>query len=425
MIKEAKVKEVVVSKLKPHPDNDKIYGSEDVQELADQIKQSEWIKPLIVTQDNVIVSGHRRYAAALLLGRKSLPCEIEVFEHEWQVIERLLLENKYREKTQVQRTREFKKWKEVEQGKARERQIDLAGTRPNISDLVDNCPQGETGKARDKAAEISGLGSGRRAEDAVKALDKADALAESGEQEKANLLLESINLSKSGAYELTKFIETLTEEEAANFADDLKSGKKTVSQVKRIIENEYRRQRISEQFEEAPDLPSEKKYRIIYADPPWIYDKGKELSDKYGDVKKHYPPMETVDICNLPVSGLCENDCVLFLWATAPKLPEALEVMKAWGFQYKTCVVWDKVGHNFGYYFSVRHELLLIGGKGSSTPDSRELHDSVISIEKSRKHSEKPEYFRGLIDKMYQSGNRIELFARNQIDGWDKWGNEV
>ena len=156
-----------------------------------------------------------------------------------------------------------------------------------------------------------------------------------------------------------------------------------------------------------------------------MYDGGKPLSDKYGDVQKHYPPMETVDICALPVADLAQNDCVLFLWATAPKLPEALKVIESWGFQYKTCIVWDKVKHNFGFYFSVRHELLLIADKGKSTPNkTSELHDSVISIERSDKHSEKPEYFRQLIEKMYE-GEKIELFARKKSENWDVWGNQA
>ena len=80
--------------------------------------------------------------------------------------------------------------------------------------------------------------------------------------------------------------------------------------------------------------------------------------------------------------------------------------------------------HNWGHYVSVRHEHLLICVKGSCTPDIKELYDSVISIEKTR-HSEKPAYFRELIDKLYTHGNRIELFAREVAPGWDSWGNEV
>ena len=112
------------------------------------------------------------------------------------------------------------------------------------------------------------------------------------------------------------------------------------------------------------------------------------------------------------------------MWTTSPKLEQAFQVIKAWGFNYKTSFVWDKIKHNFGYYNSVRHEFLLIAGQGKSTPDVKELHDSVISIERTE-HSEKPEYFRELIDKLYPTGNRIELFARKKTKGWETWGAEA
>lgn len=199
----------------------------------------------------------------------------------------------------------------------------------------------------------------------------------------------------------------------------------TVYREYRKKQNINNREKVRQKYAGSQPPEAKKKYRIIYADPPWMYDKGKELSDKYGDVQKHYPPMETEDICGLPIQELAEKNCVLFLWVTAPKLPEGLQVMNSWGFQYKTCVVWDKIKHNYGFYFSVRHELLLIGGIGSSTPDIKKLHDSVISIERSDRHSEKPEYFRDLIDSMYIEGSRIELFARKSVAGWDNWGNEL
>ena len=135
--------------------------------------------------------------------------------------------------------------------------------------------------------------------------------------------------------------------------------------------------------------------------------------------------MSIEELCALPVADVRADDCVLFMWTTSPKLEQAFQVIKAWGFNYKTSFVWDKVKHNFGYYNSVRHEFLLIAGHGSSTPDVKELHDSVISIERSGKHSEKPEYFRELIDKLYTTGNKVELFARKKGDGWDTWGAEA
>jgi N6-adenosine-specific RNA methylase IME4 len=168
------------------------------------------------------------------------------------------------------------------------------------------------------------------------------------------------------------------------------------------------------------DIPSGK-YRIIYADPPWSYSNSG--LDDYGHAERHYPTMSIDDICNIPIPET-EDNAVLFIWVTSPMLEDSFKVIKAWGFKYKTSFVWDKVKHNFGYYNSVRHELLLIATKGSCVPDNKELHDSVVSIER-KIHSEKPEEFRKIIDSLYSSGNRIELFARTEKDGWDAWGNEA
>jgi N6-adenosine-specific RNA methylase IME4 len=116
---------------------------------------------------------------------------------------------------------------------------------------------------------------------------------------------------------------------------------------------------------------------------------------------------------------------VLFLWTTSPFLEDSFKIINSWGFKYKSSFVWDKVMHNMGHYNSVRHEFLLIATKGSCTPDEKKLFDSVQSIEKTRKHSEKPEKFREIIDTLYVYGNRIELFARKKHDHWDVYGNEV
>jgi N6-adenosine-specific RNA methylase IME4 len=121
----------------------------------------------------------------------------------------------------------------------------------------------------------------------------------------------------------------------------------------------------------------------------------------------------------------CLGDAVLFLWVTSPLLEECFPVIKAWGFKYKTSFVWDKIRHNYGHYNSVRHELLLVCTRGSCTPDVQKLFDSVQSIERTDKHSEKPEEFRTIIETLYPHGKRIELFARTVSNGWDTWGNET
>lgn len=174
--------------------------------------------------------------------------------------------------------------------------------------------------------------------------------------------------------------------------------------------------------DECPD-PPEGKYRVIYADPPWEYaDSG--LTD-YGPAERHYPTMNIPDLCKLPIKDLAEDNAILFLWTTSPLLEDAFKIIKAWGFKYKTSFIWDKVKHNHGHYNSVRHEFLLICTRGSCTPDVKELFDSVQSIERSSKHSEKPEEFRQIIDTLYTHGKKIELFARKEVEGWKAWGNEV
>jgi len=173
--------------------------------------------------------------------------------------------------------------------------------------------------------------------------------------------------------------------------------------------------------EPAPPLP-EGKYQVLYADPPWNY--GDKLIDGYGAAEHHYPSMTIQELCDLPISDLVADNAVLFLWVTSPLLEECFAVIKAWGMKYKASFVWDKVRHNYGHYNSVRHELLLVCTRGSYLPEVKELFDSVMSIERGN-HSVKPVEFRELIEKLYPTSRKIELFAREQNEGWLAWGNEV
>ena len=166
----------------------------------------------------------------------------------------------------------------------------------------------------------------------------------------------------------------------------------------------------------------EGKYRIIYADPPWKY--GDERSGMGGAVDQ-YDLMDLEDIKALPVADLAEENSVLFMWGTAPLLQEALEVIVSWGFQYKTHMVWNKQKGPQGNYISPRHEILFIATKGSCTPDTNERPNSVQTIERTGRHSEKPEEFRLIIEQLYNYGNKIEIFARKTLEGWESYGNEI
>jgi len=174
------------------------------------------------------------------------------------------------------------------------------------------------------------------------------------------------------------------------------------------------------------DMELTGKYRVIYADPPWKY--GDTGMDEYGPAERHYPCMSIKELCEMDVESIVEDDAILFMWVTSPMLSACWPIISAWGFKYKTSFVWDKVKHNMGHYNSVRHEFLLICTRGSCTPDNKKLYDSVQTIERSARHSEKPEEFRDIIDALYPYGERCELFARwkNREHGkWKAYGNEA
>lgn len=204
------------------------------------------------------------------------------------------------------------------------------------------------------------------------------------------------------------------EREAPELMPKLESGEMTAGEASRIIRRQNR-------IESTPVIP-DGKYNVIYADPPWKYDFGFDI---YGAADRHYHTMTIQEMCDLPIKELSEDNAVLFLWVTSPKLFDAHKIIIAWGFDYKTSFIWDKVKHVMGHYNSVRHEILLVCVRGSFPKQSNTLHDSVISIERSDEHSEKPEYFRELIETMYPKSKRIELFARKAAVGWQSWGNEL
>lgn len=164
-------------------------------------------------------------------------------------------------------------------------------------------------------------------------------------------------------------------------------------------------------------------WRVFYADPPWDY--GNERPLYAGDQDDHYPPMTTDQICEMEIASRAQDDAVLFLWTTSAMFsPDAIRVVEAWGFEYKTTFIWDKIKHNMGHYNSVRHEILIVATRGNCTPDNRRLFDSVVSIERTE-HSRKPEFFYEIIDTLYPEGDRIELFARNERPNWARWGFEA
>lgn len=168
---------------------------------------------------------------------------------------------------------------------------------------------------------------------------------------------------------------------------------------------------------------------IIYADPPWEYDN----SGLGGAANQHYSTMGHEEMCGEFAERLkphVADDAALFMWATNPLLSEALEVMEAWGFTYKTNLVWVKNRATYGklgFYVRGQHELLLIGVRGSMIPGEEARPHSVIDAPLG-KHSAKPEGVYEVIEGMYPEAKpaaRLELFARETREGWTPFGDEV
>ena len=175
-------------------------------------------------------------------------------------------------------------------------------------------------------------------------------------------------------------------------------------------------------------------FDVIYADPPWLY---------YGDPNKdqaagkHYPLMSTEDIAALPVRAIAAKPAVLFLWATGPRLPEAIAVMRAWGFHYRgVAYVWVKTRLDGGIisgqgvrptFTKPTTEFVLVGStnaRGRAFPLLTQAQGQVVLAPRGR-HSQKPEIVRDRIVELLGDRPRIELFARQRVDGWHAWGNEV
>lgn len=173
------------------------------------------------------------------------------------------------------------------------------------------------------------------------------------------------------------------------------------------------------------------KYQIILCDPPWDYKGQKQHAGKNkpdtGGAIKHYPTMTVLEMIKTihPIQ-YADDDCLLFMWATWPHLDQAISLGHGWGFRYvHTPFIWNKMKTNPGFYTLTQTEPVLCFKRGRiPTPRGKRNVKQLINIERTR-HSEKPQEVNRLIDEMFPSQNKLEMFARRVYPGWDVWGNEV
>ena len=377
-----------------------------VEEIADSVKEIGLMHPITIDSTNRLIAGLHRLEAFKLLGNEKIPVRVteetnplklrlmhldenladgQLLPYEESVAlkeKKEIYEKLYPETTETARKSRKnlnKELTEPESGSV------TTGLRPNFTEDTAK----KTGKSKSVIKENLQIANKIKPETYEKIKDTEIA------QKKTELL----QLARLEEEEQNEVIEKITEGKATKIRQAIQQTKK-----------EHRK----------PVIIPDGEYDIIYADPPWKYDFA-ETSNR--EIENHYPTMELSEIEELELPT-AEN-AVLFLWATAPKLPEAIDVLKAWGFRYVTCAVWDKEVIGMGYWFRGQHEILLVGVKGKYSPPEASKRISSVIKEKRQAHSRKPDRFYKIIEDMFPEGKYLEVFARRRFnDKWEVWGNE-
>ena len=189
---------------------------------------------------------------------------------------------------------------------------------------------------------------------------------------------------------------------------------------------------LNETIDNLIEFTGRKKYKTLYADPPWQFqNRTGKVAPEHKRLTR-YETMKLEDIKALPIRDLADEKSHLYLWVPNALLPEGLEVMKAWGFEYKTNIIWEKVRHDggpdgrgVGFYFRNVTEMLLFGIRGDKNRTLAPARSQVNLIRSTkREHSRKPDEIIPLIESC-SPGPYLELFARGDRPGWDMWGNQA
>lgn len=180
---------------------------------------------------------------------------------------------------------------------------------------------------------------------------------------------------------------------------------------------------------------TDKKYNIIYADPPWKYGSRQPFrkgGTRFNKLEEEYATLSTAEMCEWDIKRITNRDCAIFLWSTDSHIKDAIELLKAWGFKFVTIAfVWVKTTRkgnrvsNLGAWTMKNCEVCLFGTKGAMRKYKKSNSVQQLFYAERTKHSAKPDCVRGYIETLFGDLPRIELFARQQVEGWDCWGNEV
>ncbi|MFY9957964.1 MT-A70 family methyltransferase [Bradyrhizobium sp.] len=363
----------LISEIKIGARHRKTFG--DIEGLARNIEAIGLLHPVVIDKDGNLIAGERRIKALLLLGRVKVPVNIVDLA---EIVHGEFAENTEREDFTLTEAVAIKRSIEpLLKAEAKERMIAAHASPAKLA-------QQSKGRARDKVAKRTGK---KRT-----SLAKAEKLVEALEAEPDNP-------------KIAKLVETM---------DD--TGR---------VNGPFKRLMVMRQAEairaEPPPLPGRGPYRVIVADPPWPYDIDSDAPQERATYD--YPQMSIAEICDIDVDSIAHDDSILWLWTTNFHMRAAFKVLDAWGFEDKTILTWSKDRQGRGHWLlgQTEHCIMATRGKPTVTLTNQTtlLHAPV------REHSQKPEEFYALVEKLCPAPRYAELFSRQPRDKWDGHGDEA
>ncbi len=391
-----------------------------VESLATSMAAVGLIHPIRIRYDGaipVLVTGRHRLEAARRLGWEAIRCEVveDVHELTWALLE--IDENLERgELSAAERVIHVARRKELwEELHPETRPTSRGGPGRGKPTRRKACDESGRPAERFTAAAAAVTG---RSERAVQ-LDAAR-----GEQLKPWLgALVGTSLDEGEQLDALRVLAKEAPGEIGKLVERAKAGAKVDAKTRaKQIRRESREKQLGEKIADAAATLGQRRYGVIMADPPWARTTWSEAG-KSRDPANHYPTMGEHKIVMLPPPAAA--DCVLFLWTTGEHHAQAMRLIEAWGFAYKSQIIWRKPKISTGYWVRTRHETLLIATKGSPVaPAPGEQPESVVDADVGE-HSEKPDVFDELVERLWPNTPKLEMYARRARPGWDVWGAEA
>ena len=344
----------------------------DIKGLAENIKRNGLLQPIVINQNNNMVSGRRRYAALKMLGWTEVHVNQIETKDDVDKLSKTLAENIMRKNL---------RWQEEVRQKAE----------------IDQLMREKYGSAKPGGDRQTKAGKKHRSD---------------SDQWSTQKTAELLNQSKTVIIEDMQLARALEEYPELEKIERKSFAKRTYKQMQKRYE-----------IDKIPKQELKGKYNVILADPPWDYDT--KATALRGRALDHYSTMTIEEIRDIPVKNITLDNAALFLWTTNPITKKAFSVVESWGFEYKTLLVWikDKIGT--GFYARSKNEIILIGIKGSFLPMTTNLPETVFYAKKGS-HSSKPEIIYKIIEKMYPGQKYIELFKRGENrKNWESWGKDI